>query len=127
MGSISITQKGDFRKTTNFLTKAQKTQYWSILHRYGQEGVRRLELATPIDTHETAKSWFYEILEDANSFTLQWSNSNIQNGVPIVILLQYGHATKDGGYVVGRNFINPTMKPIFDQLGLEMWREVHRL
>lgn len=127
MGALSITQKGDFSKTVNFLTKAQKTKYWDILHRYGKEGVLQLSMATPVDTHNTASSWYYEIIEDRNSFTLQWSNSNIKDGVPIVILLQYGHGTKDGGYIVGRNFINPVMKPIFDRLGEEMWREVHRI
>jgi hypothetical protein len=99
-----------------------------ILDKYGAEGVAALASATPVDTGETARSWYYKIERDkSGSFTLAFFNSNIQNGVPIAIILQYGHGTRNGGWVEGRDYINPAIQPIFDRLADEAWREVKKL
>lgn len=124
---ITIKQTGDFSKTTKFLTKLQALNFKQILDRYGEQGVLALEANTPKDTGFTAGSWSYLISSTNNSFSIAWNNSNIVDGIPIVILLQYGHGTRNGGYVEGRDFINPTIKPIFDTLAEEIWKEVNNL
>lgn len=123
---ISFKQKGDFSKLTAYLKRAQKGISANSLDRYGQQGVKALSAATPVDTGKTAGSWKYEIISDRNGIRIVWSNSNIQNGVPIAVILQYGHATKNGGWVQGIDYINPALRPIFEQIAEEAWREVTR-
>lgn len=124
---IKLKHHGDFSKTKNFLTRVQKTEYLKILDKYGREGVSSLSLATPIDSGKTASSWSYKIRIFGNSFSIIFTNSNVVDGVPIAIILQYGHATRNGGYVQGRDYINPAIKPIFDKIAEEAWREVVKL
>ncbi len=121
---ISYTQKGDFSKTTRFLERAKEVVRMGDLDRYGQEGVAALASATPVDSGETANSWYYKIENKRGSVKISFCNSNIQNGVPIAIILQYGHGTRNGGWVEGRDYINPAIQPIFDKITNEMWREV---
>lgn len=124
---ISFRQKGDFSKLSKFLEKAKNTVRLGDLDRYGREGVSALASATPVDTGQTANSWFYEIERRNGSTVISFHNSNIQNGVPIAIILQYGHGTGTGGWVEGRDYINPAIRPIFDKLANEAWKEVTKL
>lgn len=124
---ISFRQKGDFSKLTRFLEKAKQAVHLSDLDKYGREGVAALSSATPVDSGLTAKSWYYEITNKNGSATISFYNSNIQNGVPIAIILQYGHGTRNGGWVQGRDYINPAIQPIFDKIANEAWREVTKL
>lgn len=123
---ISFRQKGDFLKTTEFLSASYKGQTAIDYNRYGREGVAALSSATPVDSGETAKSWRYKI-EKTNQITrLSFYNDNIQNGTPIAIILQYGHGTKNGGWVEGIDYINPAIQPIFNELANSAWKEVTR-
>lgn len=124
---ISFRQKGDFSKLTSFLERAKETVYLGDLNKYGRQGVAALASATPIDSGETAESWYYEIENNKESATITFYNSNVQNGVPIAIILQYGHGTRNGGWVEGRDYINPAIQPIFDQIVDDAWREVNKL
>lgn len=124
---ISFEHKGDFKKTLTFLERVTRVSIDSVLHRYGREGVNALSQATPVNTGQTAGSWNYEIENVNGSYSIYWTNSNTTSGVPIVILLQYGHGTRGGGYVQGRDFINPAIKPIFDNIADKVWREVTKL
>lgn len=124
---IGFRQKGDFSKTTNFLSNLKKKISVDILDRYGRQGVAALSSATPVDTGLTANSWYYKIERDANSVKIVFCNSNIQNGIPIAIILQYGHGTGTGGWVEGRDYINPAIQPIFDKIANDAWREVTKL
>lgn len=124
---ISFRQQGDFSKLTRFLEKAKETVKLGDLDRYGREGVNALASATPKDTGLTASSWSYEIKHNKGSVTISFNNSNVQNGIPIAIILQYGHATGNGGWVQGRDYINPAIQPIFDKIADEAWREVSKL
>lgn len=124
---ISFRQKGDFSKLSSFLEKAKNAVRLGDLDRYGREGVSALASATPVDTGQTADSWFYEIERRDGSTVISFHNSNIQNGVPIAIILQYGHGTGTGGWVEGRDYINPAIRPVFDKLANEAWREVTKL
>lgn len=121
---ISFRQKGDFSKVTKFLEKAKESVHLGVLDKYGREGVAALASATPIDTGLTAKSWYYTIENKNGVATLSFNNSNIQNGVPIAIILQYGHGTRNGGWVQGRDYINPAIQPLFDKIADAAWREV---
>ena len=121
---ISFRQKGDFSKLTSFLERAKESVKIGDLDKYGREGVAALSSATPIDSGKTANSWSYEIINKNGSVTISFNNSNIQNGVPIAIILQYGHGTKNGGWVKGRDYINPAIQPVFDEIVDEAWREV---
>lgn len=121
---ISIKQKGDFKNTEKLLSRATRINIRSILDRYGEMGVNALAAATPVDTGKTASSWGYRLEIGNESSTIVWTNSNVNKGVNIAIILQYGHGTRNGGYVQGRDYINPAMKPIFDDLAAEAWREV---
>ena len=121
---ISFRQKGDFSKLTRFLERAKNLVHLSDLDRYGREGVAALASATPVDTGKTAASWYYDIKINKESASITFNNSNIQNGVPIAIILQYGHGTRNGGWVEGRDYINPTIQPIFDKIAEEAWKEV---
>lgn len=124
---ISFRQKGDFSKLTNYLEKAKEASRVGILDKYGREGVAALANATPSESGLTASSWYYEVVNKNGSATITFCNSNIQNGAPIAILLQYGHGTRNGGYVQGRDYINPAIRPIFDKIANEAWREVTKL
>ena len=124
---IGFRQKGDFSKLTKYLEKAKKLNCESILDKYGREGVAALSSVTPVDTGLTASSWFYKVEHNSGSFSLTFHNSNIQNGVPIAIILQYGHGTGTGGWVQGRDYINPAIQPIFDKIANEAWKEVASL
>ena len=124
---ISFRQKGDFSKLTSFLERAKETVHLGDLNKYGRQGVSALASATPIDSGETAESWHYKIENNKESATITFYNSNVQNGVPIAIILQYGHGTRNGGWVEGRDYINPAIQPIFDQIVDDAWREVNKL
>lgn len=122
---ITIKSTGSFKNTEKFFNKIKKNNIFKRLSYYGELGVRALENATPVDTGVTAKSWSYQITQNESSISISWSNSSTtDSGIPIVILLYYGHATKNGGYVQGRDFINPTIKPIFDDILKNVWKEV---
>lgn len=121
---ITFTHKGNFKATERFLKHARSVDYVSILERYGQAGVDALAANTPVDTGKTASSWSYEIEVKKDRYTIYWTNSNIQNGVPIAVILQYGHATNNGGFVQGRDYINPALQNIFDSIAENAWREV---
>lgn len=123
---VMFRQKGSFKRTSDFLKRASSLNLNAILNQYGQEGVEALRAATPMDTGTTANSWSYSIHKGAGSITITWSNSNIVDGVPIAVILQYGHGTRNGGYVHGTDYINPAMKPIFDKIAQRAWEEVKR-
>lgn len=124
---ISIKHKGNFLKLTSYLTKANSAAKISDLDRFGKEGVAALESATPVESGLTAKSWHYKIERTNGKTSITFYNSNIQDGVPIAIILQYGHGTRNGGWVQGRDYINPAIQPIFDKITENAWREVTRL
>lgn len=124
---ITLKQKGDFSKLTSYLEKVKHAVKLSTLDKYGKEGVAALSSATPVDSGLTASSWYYELTNKNGSITIEFKNSNIQNGVPIAIILQYGHGTRNGGWVEGRDYINPAIQPIFDKITNEAWREVTKL
>lgn len=124
---ISFSHKGNFSNTERYLKQLKKATRRSILEKYGKEGVAALASATPVDSGQTAESWSYQIVDKRGVIELSFHNSNIQNGVPIAIILQYGHGTGTGGYVQGRNYINPAIQPVFDRLADEVWREVTKL
>ena len=124
---ISFRQQGDFSKLTRYLEKAKNAVKIGDLDKYGREGVAALSSATPIDTGLTASSWKYEIEHRNGSVTISFLNTNIQSGVPIASILQYGHGTKNGGWVQGRDYINPAVQPIFDKIAENAWREVTKL
>ncbi len=121
---IVIKQKGDFKKTEEFLNRAQQVKLAQVLQHYGQRGVFALSQATPKDTGKTAESWSYEVTVGSGESKITWSNSNVNKGVNIAILLQYGHGTRNGGYVKGRDYINPAIQPIFDEIANTAWKEV---
>jgi hypothetical protein len=121
---ITIKHRGDFKSIEKFFEKVGKLDSFQILDRYAQEGVKALSSATPVDTSATANAWGYEIVQSGNSLSIFWTNSNINNGVNIAIILQYGHGTRNGGYVQGRDYINPAILPIFDKIADEAWKEV---
>lgn len=121
---ISFKQKGDFSKLTSYLEKVKETIKIGDLDRYGQEGVAALSSATPVDSGLTASSWYYEIEQQTGSVSISFHNSNVQDGVPIAVILQYGHGTGTGGWVQGRDYINPAIQPIFDKIANEAWKEV---
>lgn len=121
---IKFRQRGDFSKTSKFLERAKKSMDMSMLKKYGKAGVAALSSATPTDTGETANSWYYKIERQNGKILLSFNNSHIEKGVPIAIILQYGHGTGTGGWVEGRDYINPAIQPIFDKLAEDAWREV---
>lgn len=123
---ITFKQKGDFSKLNNFLERAKEVVKIGDLDRYGQEGVEALMAATPKDSGLTASSWYYEIVRTNGSVSIQFNNSNINKGVPIAVILQYGHGTRNGGWVEGRDYINPAIQPIFDKIAENAWKEVTR-
>lgn len=124
---ISFRQKGDFSKLNRFLERAKEAARLSILDKYGREGVAALSSATPVDSGETANSWFYEIEHKNGSASITFCNSHINQGVPIAIILQYGHGTGTGGWVEGRDYINPAIQPVFDRIVDDAWKEVTKI
>lgn len=121
---ITFKHRGNFDNTERFFKRAQKMDFYKNLEKYARAGVAALASATPVDTGLTAASWDYEIRKEKNKVSIYWTNSNIQNGVPIAVILQYGHGTNNGGYVQGRDYINPAIQPIFDQIAKSAWKEV---
>ena len=124
---IGFRHKGDFVKTTKYLERAKKGVRITNLEKYGREGVAALASATPVESGVTASSWYYEITRTSGVIKLVFKNSNVQQGVPIAIILQYGHGPGNGGWVQGRDYINPAIQPIFDKITSDAWREVTKL
>lgn len=124
MAVISFHHKGNFQKTDNFLKKAKQGDYFRSLEKFAQEGVNALASATPIDSGKTAASWDYTISRSKGSVSITWTNSNINDGVNIAVIIQYGHGTRNGGYVQGRDYINPAIRPVFDKIAENVWKEV---
>ena len=124
---ISFRQKGDFSKLNRYLERVKETVKLGDLDKYGREGVAALSSATPVDTGKTANSWYYEIERQNGSVSIVFKNSNINDGVPIAVILQYGHGTQNGGWVQGRDYINPAIQPIFDKIAENAWKEVTNL
>ena len=124
---ISFRHKGDFSKLTKFFTNIRNAVRHGKFDKFGQEGVAALESATPVDTGLTASSWYYKVEQKNGAVVISYCNSNIQNGVPIAVIIQYGHGTNNGGWVQGRDYINPAIQPIFDKIANDAWREVTKL
>ena len=124
---ITFRQKGDFSKVAHYFEKLKETAKLGVLDKYGREGVAALASATPTETGLTASSWSYTIERQNGSVAIVFENSNINKGVPIAIILQYGHGTGTGGWVVGRDYINPAIQPIFDKIADEAWKEVTKI
>jgi hypothetical protein len=123
---IVFRHKGNFDKTEKFLNRSLVSDYMNIMRRYGEQGVKALEENTPVDSGKTSQSWNYEIRNYRGGMALSWINTNIVDGVPVAILIQYGHGTSNGGYVQGRDYINPALRSIFDGLARDLWEEVIR-
>ena len=121
---IRLTCPGDYKNVDRWLKKLSTKRYLRLLSKYGQMGVDALSAATPIDTGLTAASWSYEIEVKDNSVEIHWTNTNVNKHVNIAIILQYGHGTGTGGWVEGRDYINPAMRPVFDQIAESAWKEV---
>lgn len=123
---ITIRQRGDFKNLTSFLERSKEAFNLGILDKYGRQGVAALKASTPKDTGKTADSWYYRINRNNGMVSLSFHNSNVNKGVPIAIILQYGHATGNGGYVEGVDYINPALQPVFQKLADEAWKEVKK-
>lgn len=121
---FSFSTSGSTRETEAWLRRMSKPSAFSSLSKYGEQGVAALRAATPKDEGQTANSWYYEIIQNGTSWSIVWGNTNIVDGRPIAILLQYGHGTGTGGYVPGQDYINPALRPIFDRMAAEGWRLV---
>ena len=121
---IRVRHKGDFGKTIKFLTKMKKQDKFYLLDKYGKRGVELLASSTPVDTGKTASSWRYEIHQSDDRYTVEFFNDNVQNGINIAIILQYGHGTRNGGYVRGSDYINPAIQTAFDEMADALWKEV---
>lgn len=122
---IVVTQHGDLKKTEKFLKKLESGDYTKILSKYGERGVQALSSATPKETGKTAASWTYDIIVSNGVYEIVFSNTNINKGVNIAIILQYGHGTGTGGYVTGIDYINPAIKPVFEEMANAAWKEVN--
>jgi len=121
---ITFQHRGSFKNTEKFLTRVRGAKYITLLNKYGREGVNALSAATPTDTGKTSSSWAYKIEDQPNSTRIFWYNTNTNDNVNIALILQYGHGTANGGFVRGRDYINPAMRPIFDKMANEVWKEV---
>lgn len=124
---IEFTNKGSFKHTLDFLNRLKNVNYDSVLAKYGEMGVKALREATPVRTGKTANSWTYEIEQEGSVISIVWSNTNVNNHVNIAAIIQTGHGTGTGGYVKGIDYINPAMKPIFEKIADEAWKEVNNL
>ena len=121
---ITISSSGDFRRTIKSLKRMSEADIFASLESYGEKGVSALSAATPQDSGKAATSWSYYVTRSKTSWSIVWTNSNIENGFPVVIGLQYGHGTGTGGWVQGQDFINPAIRPIFDQISQDVWKAV---
>lgn len=121
---ITVKQVGDFSATRRFFERAKEIGHLSVYDSFGKRGVDALSSCTPKRTGKTASSWSYEIQHDGEDVTITWLNTNVNKGVNIAIILQYGHGTRNGGYVAGRDYINPAIQPIMDQIANDVWAEV---
>lgn len=121
---LSISQQGDWDRTKAYLRKMESGDIFATLDHFGQIGVAALQAATPTETGQTAQSWFYEIVRRRGYYSIRWKNSHVEDGRPIAILLQYGHGTRNGGYVQGRDYIMPAIRPVFDQIDAEFRKVV---
>lgn len=121
---VKIEVSGGFTKTEQFLNRMKRREYLNVLDEFGRDGVQALRNATPVDSGATAEAWDYEIKRSRNYTEIVWTNSNINDGVPIAVILQYGHGTGTGGYVQGRDYINPAIRPIFDEIAEKAWKVV---
>lgn len=124
---ITFRQKGDFSKLTRYFERVKEAARIGILNKYGQQGVAALASATPVDSGLTASSWYYEIEHGSGSASIVFYNSHVNKGFPVAIMLQYGHGTGTGGWVEGRDYINPSIQPVFDKIAEDAWREVTKL
>lgn len=124
---ITFRQKGDFSKLTRYFERVKEAAKISVLDKYGREGVAALASATPVDSGLTAQSWDYKIERGKGFASITFTNSDIENGFPVAIMLQYGHGTGTGGWVAGRDYINPAIRPVFDKLAEAAWEEVTKL
>lgn len=124
---LRIKQKGDFSITIRYFKKIGRAARRMDLDKYGKKGVAALSKATPINTGRTASSWYYEITKEDGIIKISFLNGNIQNGVPIAVILQYGHGTNHGGWVQGRDYINPAIQPLFDEIANDAWQEVTKI
>lgn len=124
MPVITLVQKGNFKKTNSFIEKALEFVRLGELDKYGRQGVKALAEATPIDSGETSQSWHYKIERHKSSVSIVWCNSHVENGCNIAVILQYGHGTRNGGWVQGRDYINPAIQPLFDEIADKAWKEV---
>lgn len=123
---LKIKVKGKFEPTRSYLKKNRSAAIRSVAERYASQGVSALAAATPVDSGATANSWDYDIQLTKDSVIISWTNTNVVDGVPIAVLLQYGHGTQNGGYVTGRDYINPALRPIFDAIAENAWKEVNQ-
>lgn len=124
---MGVVVKGSFKNTEKFLKRAEKRDFYDRLDEYGRKGVAALSAATPVDSGKTAESWDYEIHYGKDTITISWTNSNVVDGYAVIaVLIQYGHGTRNGGYVQGRDYINPAMRPVFDDIANAVWEEVRR-
>lgn len=121
---IVISQKGNFSRTFRFFKKLRNAKFIESLSKYGEMGVDALREATPKDSGKTSESWTYEIHNTNSGFMITWNNTNVNKGLNIAVLIQYGHATRNGGFVLGRDYINPAMVPVFERIANELWTEV---
>lgn len=121
---IEIEAHGSFDKTDKFLKAMSNREHMLALEGFGQRGIDALSSATPVDTRLTADSWRFKLVQGRGKYTLTWFNTNVANGIPVVVLIQYGHGTGTGGWVEGRDFINPAIQPIFDQIANDVWEKV---
>jgi hypothetical protein len=124
---ITFTERGSFKNTERYLSRLSKEDLFSVLGRYGSVGANALSNATPSESGETAASWYYTIEQRRGYYSIRWHNRHVNQGVNIAIILQYGHGTGTGGYVQGRDYINPAVRPIFDQMVNELWKEVTKV
>jgi hypothetical protein len=121
---VNFEVSGGFTKTERFLNRMKRREYLNVLDEFGRDGVQALRNATPVDSGATAEAWDYEIKRTRDCTEIVWINSNINDGVPIAVILQYGHGTGTGGYVQGRDYINPAIRPIFDKIAEKAWKVV---
>lgn len=123
---IRVTVRGSFHNVEAFLKRMKERQHLTPLAKYGPIGVAALKAATPVESAATAEGWYYEIIDKPGYFAIHWLNSNVEDPgrIPVAVLIQYGHGTRNGGYVQGLDYINPAMAPIFEQIATDMWKEV---
>jgi hypothetical protein len=121
---ITVQSSGSFQKTEKFLSYMQSGSVFQILDSYGRQGVEALSRATPKDTGLTAESWYYEVINRKGRHQIIWRNKNVVDGLPVAIIIQYGHGTGTGGWVEGKDYINPAIYPLFDKMAKDVWERV---